>query len=122
MINVSEHDHQKSLFQWATLQECIYPDLVDMYAIPNGGKRGKAEAGRLKAEGVKAGTPDICLPAAYCGYHGLYIEMKKEDGRPSKIQKERIERYNKRGYLATVCYGWLEARQLIINYLEGKLK
>lgn len=119
---MTEHEHQKSLFYWAALQECTYPDLIDMYAIPNGGHRGKAEAGRLKAEGVKAGTPDICLPAANCGYHGLYIEMKKEGGKLQPNQKQRIERYNKRGYLAAVCYGWLEARNLIINYLEGKLK
>ena len=30
----------------------------------------------LKRQGVKAGVPDIMLPAARAGYHGLYIELK----------------------------------------------
>lgn len=63
---------QVALFQWARLQECVRPALGLLHAIPNGGARpaivGKdgrrfsVSAARMKAEGVKAGVPDVCLP------------------------------------------------------------
>ena len=40
--------------------------------ITNGGKRDKATATALKRQGVKAGVPDVVLPAVRAGYHGLY--------------------------------------------------
>jgi len=71
-----ESDHQIALFQWVSYQLKRYPELELLYHIPNGGYRYKTTARRLKAEGVKAGVPDICLPVPRGGYHGLYIEMK----------------------------------------------
>jgi hypothetical protein len=65
---------QTALFSWATWQEQLYPDLKWMYHVPNGGHRNKATAARLKAAGVKAGVPDVVLPAPKGIYHGLYIE------------------------------------------------
>ena len=59
---MSEHAHQVALFDWANLHLGRMPELAAMYAIPNGGARSKATAGKLKAEGVKAGVPDI-VPA-----------------------------------------------------------
>ena len=47
-----------------------------LIAIPNGGKRNPREAGRLKAQGVKAGVSDLLLPFSSQGAHGLWIEMK----------------------------------------------
>ena len=57
-----EADEQEALFAWAEYQKGKYPELELMYHIPNGGSRNKAEAARLKAQGVKPGVPDICLP------------------------------------------------------------
>jgi hypothetical protein len=42
---------------------------------------------KLKAEGVRAGVADLCLPAARRGYHGLYIEMKSEEGVATKSKE-----------------------------------
>ena len=39
----------------------------------NGGRRSKAEAGILKAMGVRAGTPDLCIIKAGRAY---WIELK----------------------------------------------
>ena len=56
---MSEHHEQCALFAWLRLQ---WPDLDRVsFAIPNGGHRHKAVAGKLKAEGVKAGVPDIFI-------------------------------------------------------------
>lgn len=48
-----------------------------------------ATGGRLRAEGLKSGVPDLCLPSAHGQYHGLYIEMKRTQG--SKTTPEQKE-------------------------------
>ena len=85
---MSEEQEQVALFKWAKLQENVYPALRLLYHIPNGGKRDKVTAARLKAAGVKAGVPDICLPVPAGGCNGLYIEMKYGNSKPSP---ERIQ-------------------------------
>lgn len=60
----TEAQEQMTLFSWAAMQSGKYPELNLLYHVPNGGSRHKAEAGRLRAEGVKAGVPDLCLPVA----------------------------------------------------------
>lgn len=58
---------------------------------PNGGRRNKAEAAKLKAMGVRKGIPDLFLPIPRQGYHGLYIETKKiKNGKVSPDQQKKI--------------------------------
>ena len=92
-----------------------------LYHVPNGGKRDKATATALKRQGVKAGVPDLVLPVARYGYHGLYIELKAPGGSVQKSQKEFIKRLKQQGYCAVICYGWQDTVQLIGDYLEGRL-
>ena len=47
--------------------------------MPNGGKRQRGAAGRIRAEGGKKGYPDILLDAARGAYHGCRIEMKSPE-------------------------------------------
>lgn len=117
----SEGAEQSALFQWAGLAVEQYPDLAWMFHIPNGGSRNKAEAARLKAEGVKAGVADIFLPSPKGKYHGLFIEMKKADrsNHASERQKAFLAFADAKGYCSRVCYGWDEARTVIENYLQG---
>lgn len=68
-----ESGHQEALFSWAAYRTGLMPELQYMYHVPNGGKRDKATAAVLKRQGVKAGVPDIMLPAARAGYHGLCL-------------------------------------------------
>ncbi len=115
----TESVEQQRLFQWAAYQSGAYPELELMYHIPNGGSRNKAEAGRFKAEGVKSGVPDICLPVARGGNHGMYIELKRvKGGRVSANQIAWIERLTKQGYCAAVCNGWETAAEAIMRYLR----
>ena len=116
-----ESIEQIALFTWAAYMSSKIPELENMYSIPNGGKRHIATAKRLKAEGLKKGVPDICLPVPRNGFHGLYIEMKSFDGKLRKEQKEWLERLGKNGYLAVVCHGFEDARDLILTYLQGTM-
>lgn len=115
---MTEAQEQRFLFQWAGLAEQQYPELKLLHHIPNGGKRDARTAANLKKEGVKAGVPDMCLPVARGQYHGLYIELKTKKGKVQKNQKEWLSALNKEGYATKVCYGWLEAREVIESYLS----
>ena len=115
----TEAQEQMTLFSWAAMQSGKYPELNLLYHVPNGGSRHKAEAGRLRAEGVKAGVPDLCLPVARGQYHGLYIELKRQRG--GRISEEQVRWINgllKQGYAAAICKGWQEAASVIIDYLR----
>lgn len=127
----SESSHQKALFAWAALSVGKYPALAYMFAIPNGGLRDIRTASTLKAEGVKSGVPDIFLPWPNWRpvkiLHGCFIEMKLEkyrnrkNGGCSEEQIEFIEWAVTAGYYCKVCYSWIEAKDTLINYLEGKV-
>lgn len=114
-----EDDHQAALIRWAGLQSKAMPELALLLHIPNGGRRGKREAGRLKAQGVRPGVPDLLLPVPRGGRHGLWIEMKApKGGRVSVEQKRWLESLAKQGYAACVCAGWESARDVILEYLN----
>lgn len=115
---ISEHAHQVNLFSWAAMAKVKHPELALLYAVPNGGLRHKAVAGKLKAEGVKSGVPDVVLSVAKKGFNSLFIEMKTKGGKLNDNQKIWIENLNKFGNKAVVCWSFDEARQVIEEYLS----
>ena len=117
---LSEDTEQTIVIKWAQLMESRYPALKLLYHIPNGGKRSITEAKRFKAQGVKAGVPDLCLPYANGKYNGLYIELKAIGGRLSEIQKQWLTLLEIVGYKAVCCYGADEAIATIAKYLSEK--
>lgn len=87
---------------------------------PKRGKAGQKDSDSLKTPGVKAGVPDINLPVARGGYHGLYIELKAGKNKTTRKQEEWIAALRQQGYHVSVCYGWEEAKETIENYLDEK--
>ena len=55
---MSEADEQRAVVEWCAWRR------IPVFHIPGGGSRHPAEAARLKAQGVKAGVPDLCIPVA----------------------------------------------------------
>lgn len=110
----TESQEQAALFKWAELNRINL-----LFHIPNGGRRDIITASRLKAEGVKAGVPDMFLPVPRGEHHGLFIELKTVAGTTSESQERWLEALNEQGYKAVVCYGWVEAAAVITNYLKG---
>ena len=113
----TEHAHQVALMMWAASRLPIHPELRWLYAVPNGGDRNPIVAARLKAEGVKSGVSDLCLPVARRGYHGFYIEMKKPGGKESANQIEFGQFLLSQNYLYCMCDHWEVARDRIEWYL-----
>lgn len=118
-----EHGEQSALFCWAADYSPIYPRIRFMFAIPNGGLRDQITAGRLRAEGVKRGVPDILLPVTNRCYAGLFIEMKrrktgdKRKGETSPDQDNFHVHLKSASYKVVTCYTWQEARDEILSYI-----
>jgi len=112
-----EHKEQVKVVKWFDLQ---YPSHKGrLYAIPNGGHRHIAVAKKLKAEGVRSGVPDMCLPIQSQGFAGLYIELKAKGGKPTANQLDWLEYLAKQGYMTALCIGGDAAIDTIKSYLKG---
>jgi hypothetical protein len=112
---MSEHQHQKAVFEWVARQNGDAYDLI--HAVPNGGQRHIVTATKLKHEGVKPGVFDIDLPVARGGFTSLRIEMKFNDNNLSKAQREWMTKMQKQGHCCVYCYDWQAATRTIIGYL-----
>ena len=116
-----EHAEQVTLMQWWAIahQQFGIPEQL-LFAIPNGGQRNIIVASKLKAEGVRAGIPDLFLAVPRRDAHGLFIEMKKaKGGRTSEKQDAALDMLAEQGYQWAVCHGWTEAQRTIESYLRG---
>lgn len=120
----TEHQEQTKLFQWCELAKAKYPALSLLFAIPNAGgyKGGYGSNVRLvmraKREGVRKGVPDLMLPVALGGYHGLFVELKRvEGGAISSEQTAWHVELREQGYRVEVCKGWDSARDVLVQYL-----
>lgn len=109
-------------------QPTVIPELQWLHAIKNAGHGDAIRGARSAAEGVKAGVPDIFLPVPIVevgrpNYCGLYIEMKRPDasvkskGVLSLEQDRWIGYLTNAGYVVAICYGWEQARDVILKYL-----
>lgn len=116
----TEYQEQVALMEWAAWQREAHPELKLLMHIPNGGYRLAREAARLRLMGVKPGVPDMLLPVARGGFHGLWIELKRvKNGVVSAAQAGWLEALRAQGYEARVCRGWQEAADAILEYLGG---
>lgn len=105
----SEHVEQRNFISWFRK---TYPGVL-IFAIPNGGKRGKLEAMRLQSEGVVAGIPDLCIPA-----WRVYIEMKRSKGGSVSPEQKKIFAYlGLCGYTVQVCKGFEAAKMFVEDFV-----
>lgn len=74
--------------QQAVIEYCSYCG-IDVVHIPNEGKRSERYGAELKRLGMRKGFPDLFIPQSKKGYHGLFIELKRDITRkPTKDQLE----------------------------------
>lgn len=78
----------------------------------------------MKAEGLKAGVPDMMLPVPKFIYAGLFIELKKpgrereRDGGRSEQQVEWARALLSQHYSVVTAYGWRGAARALLTYLS----
>ena len=125
---ISEANEQMLVVQYLKLQ---YPNVIfncDMSGI----KLSIGQAVKQKKLGMPKGYPDLFIAEPNGKYHGLFIELKKSgtklfkrDGKPVnehiEEQNEMLDRLQERGYYATFCIGFDEAKQTIDSYFKKQL-
>lgn len=88
--------------------DLVLPEPLKALHFANGGKRGKREAGRLRAMGVKAGAADIIIlgwmKAGVPSF--IWFEVKSDEGALSQAQKDW------RDWCATIGAPWFLVRSV----------
>ena len=111
---------QQQVVKWFAY---TYPEIYKtgaLFAVPNEGKRTRATASRMKAEGMFPGVADLILLLPCGGFHGACVEMKAKGG---KLTPAQIAWGNARilsGYFVDVCFSYEQAVQTIEQYLNLK--
>lgn len=119
-----EYQEQKNLIRWSQQPQIRerYPCLKLLFHIKNEDRNATPATIAIdRAAGVKKGVPDLCLPVAAGGYHGLYIEMKAPHGRTRPEQDWWLSALAGQGYRTAVCHGWEDGTSVLTEYLEGQL-
>lgn len=114
----TEEQEQMAVIEWRDLMVNQFPELRLLIHIGNGGLRSKPEAVRFKKMGVHPGVSDLFLPVARGGFHGLWVEMKRQKGgKLSEPQKQWIDDMTAEHYLAVRADGAEAACDVIYKYL-----
>ena len=113
-MEFKEHQTQCACVQWFRL---AYPKFL-IYSIPNARKVSKVQGARLVSEGVVSGLPDLHIPIAKKGFHGLYIEMKAGKNKPSPNQITIMDKLRNEGYKCVVCWNLDEFMKEVKDYLD----
>lgn len=110
----SEIQLQAECWQYVWMK---YPETRRLiYAVPNGGKRGKVEAMQLKASGVVPGIPDLVMHWKKKSYG---IEMKIPGGRLSDEQNKVHEAWKDHVEAVYTCWSFAEFEEVINKILTS---
>lgn len=128
MRNQQEHYDQCIVMNWCELNKTKYPCLGFIYAIPNMSMAHVNFRVKMKAEGLKKGMVDWCLPwpkqdfiagemVGHGNFYvvcGLYVEMKVKPNKPTPEQEAWLEWLSSVGFVAKVAWSADQA----IGYLK----
>lgn len=114
---------QRALLKWWA-ENCRHfgvPEIL-LASCPNGGGRSGPRVGAiLKAEGLRAGFPDLGLYVprkVFSGWdHSLFLELKRPSGIVSPEQEVFHQRLREQGYKVEVCRSLTECINTITAYL-----
>ena len=130
----SEHQEQVSYISWFKRQYPKYAKAI--FSNPNGAdisghstkglsiKTVKAiKMNKMKKEGFKPGVSDVQLTVSRGGYHGLWVEMKRSNGKEKDVsddQAAHIELMQELGHMAEWAAGADEAIKITKKYMTLK--
>lgn len=116
----NELDECRAYWQWAQK----IPVLRDyLYKILNEGKRSPIFGRHSQMIGWRKGLPDYHYPVSNGKFHGFWLEMKRRDnkGKIHEDQRLWIEKLLKIDQYATVAYGWEDAVEKTLRYINNQI-
>ena len=72
----------------------------------------------MKAEGLRAGVPDVFMAMPRGPYHGLFLEFKSHAGSLTENQKTFLINLRSMGYQAEVVRSLEEAMLIVVEYMK----
>ena len=117
-LTTTEHQEQAAFIRAVKWCSSQWPDLKNVFAIPNAGKRSFGAANYYKAEGLESGVPDVFVAIPTENYHGLFIEFKRRGGNISSAQLSWLRRLGDMKYHVAVCFSGNEALIVVARYLD----
>lgn len=118
---MSEHDEQSAFFDILRLNESKIPCLQWIYAVPNGGQRHPAVAGKLRREGVKPGIFDVHIPIPQYPAAGGWIEFKFGKNKLTPTQEKFLAHLISNNYQYAVVRTCDEGLEFVEKYLNIRL-
>ncbi len=128
----TEHAEQVVYISWFKRQYPMYEKAI--FANPNGADisgystKGLSVAAvkaikinKLKDEGFKPGVSDIQLTVPRGGYHGLWVELKRANGKEKDVSKDQMDHIvlmRKLGHKAEWAAGAEEAIEITKAYMR----
>lgn len=118
----SENQEQRSLVKWMS----YHPIVREFFCKNNNeGKRTDVQGHNLKLMGLRPGVSDLFIYWPTKTHPGLWLEVKRnkkysksERSTPTWIAQEKfIETVKSVGFAGEFCYGWMDGKNIIENYL-----
>lgn len=116
-----ESETQKQVIKWAEAISYKGNPLTSyIHHPPNGGHRNLFEAIKFKLMGVRAGYPDLIIDIAQGGYHGMRVELKRDEKeKPRDNQILAMQLLSEEGYYVLVAKSFDHAIEKIHRYVKG---
>lgn len=119
---VSEYEEQKAFIKWLEIahpkhRKCVR---LSLNGIPLPRQSAHIVIAMAKKSGMVVSEADLFIAVPAHGYHGVFIEMKKDGGVANKQQLEYLAAMRQMGYAAEICVGAKEAIKFYENYIAGK--
>lgn len=122
-IPTEAHEQMAVIAFWADFARLHRLEERLLIHIANERKTSPRQGAYLKAQGVRAGVPDLLLAIPAGGYNGLWLELKRsKGGRVTEAQAEMHKLLKSQGYAVHVCHGAREAVGVIVDYLKNTQK
>lgn len=113
---ISERVIQKSIVSY--LRWRGYSSYIIQIYNEGAGMRDRAR--ESYAMGIRPGASDLFIMVARKEKHGLFLELKSENGKVSEHQKKFLQDAKEQGYETGVAWSFDEARKIVDAYLEIK--
>ena len=123
-----KHEEKLQLLvcKWLALQ---YPNVIFSCDLASGMPLSVGQAVKAAKMRSSKAYPDLFIAEAMGGYHGLYVELKKEGTKLHAVrtigyatehlaeQAAMLDRLKVKGYQALFAVGFAEAEHIIKDYL-----
>lgn len=114
--SISERVIQKSIVSY--LRWRGYGSYIIQIYNEGAGMRNRVK--ESYAMGIRPGASDLFIMVAKKEKHGLFLELKSENGKVSEHQKKFLQDAKEQGYETAVAWSFAEAKKIVDDYFDFK--